>query len=195
VDVLSCGVGTVPYAVARQWQKQWLAARLRPLQAAGWAEPVSGGGGGGGGGSASDGASGGVNDSLLLLEHSPVYTLGRGATEANVRFAFAADRPEPSAPNASSALAVRYRPADDPHGTPFEMYRVERGGEVTYHGPGQVVGYPLLDLRAYRRDLHWYVARIEEVLIRTISVRHSHARQRVGSPPPSPYRPLAACAD
>ncbi len=52
---------------------------------------------------------------------------------------------------------------------PFELYRVERGGEVTYHAPGQIVCYPLLDLRSYRRDLHWYVRRCEEVVIRTLA--------------------------
>ncbi|NEP16922.1 MAG: lipoyl(octanoyl) transferase LipB [Leptolyngbya sp. SIO4C1] len=87
-----------------------------------------------------------VPDALLLLEHPPVYTLGQGATAAHLRF---------SAP----ALAAS-APA---------LYRVERGGEVTYHCPGQLVGYPILNLRHYRQDLHWYLRQLEAVLIRAIA--------------------------
>ena len=90
-------------------------------------------------------------DSILMLEHPHVYTLGRGADEANVLFA-----------------------ADDPE-CPHEIFRVERGGEVTYHGPGQLVAYPILDLAcdpahaAYRQDLHWYLRQVEEVVIRVLA--------------------------
>nr|WP_287131339.1 lipoyl(octanoyl) transferase LipB [Candidatus Cyanaurora vandensis] len=80
-------------------------------------------------------------DVLFLVEHPPVYTLGQGSDPEFVKFA---------------------------PGT-FELHRTERGGEVTYHGPGQLVGYPVLDLRAYRQDLHWYLRQLEEVLIRTLS--------------------------
>eukprot|EP00793_Prasinoderma_coloniale_P004323 PRCOL_00000083-RA len=77
-------------------------------------------------------------------EHPPTYTLGTGSTLEHVRF-------DPSAP---------------PHGA--AVYRVERGGEVTYHGPGQLVLYPVLDLRRYERDLHWYMRQLEEVVIRAL---------------------------
>jgi lipoate-protein ligase B len=83
------------------------------------------------------------SDALLLLEHEPVYTLGRGAALTNVLF-------DPAAPGAP------------------QLHRSERGGEVTYHGPGQVVGYPVLDLRRHRQDLHWYMRQVEEVVIRAL---------------------------
>lgn len=82
-------------------------------------------------------------DALLLVEHPPVYTLGQGADAAYLRF--------------------------DPAQSPWEVHRVERGGEVTYHYPGQVVGYPILNLRRYRPDLHWYLRQLEEVVIRTLA--------------------------
>lgn len=83
-------------------------------------------------------------DVLILLEHPPVYTLGQGATEAFLKF--------------------------DPTQTDLELHRIERGGEVTYHCPGQIVGYPILNLRYYRQDLHWYLRQLEEVLLRVLAV-------------------------
>lgn len=82
------------------------------------------------------------DDVLLLVEHEPVVTLGRGT------------RPQ-SLPYSASALARRG----------VEVYEVERGGDVTFHGPGQLVGYPILDLRAHREDLHWYLRSLETALI------------------------------
>jgi len=79
-------------------------------------------------------------DALILVEHDPVYTLGRGATDEHVRFDTT---------------------------TPGRLVRVERGGDVTYHGPGQLVAYPVLHLSQYRRDSHWYLRALEEVVIRT----------------------------
>ena len=81
-------------------------------------------------------------DLLLLVEHQPVITLGRGT------------RPE-SLPLAPDELRR--------HGV--EVFEVERGGDVTYHGPGQLVGYPIIDLRQHRQDLHWYLRRLEAGLI------------------------------
>jgi lipoate-protein ligase B len=82
------------------------------------------------------------DDLLLLVEHEPVVTLGRGT------------RPH-SLPLSVSALARKG----------IAVYEVERGGDVTFHGPGQLVGYPILDLRTHREDLHWYLRSLERALI------------------------------
>jgi lipoyl(octanoyl) transferase len=83
-----------------------------------------------------------AEDILLLVEHDPVVTLGR-ATRAG------------SLPLPRSELERRG----------VEVFEVERGGDVTFHGPGQLVGYPVVDLRKHREDLHWYLRRLEEGLI------------------------------
>ncbi|MGB5960504.1 MAG: lipoyl(octanoyl) transferase LipB [Coleofasciculaceae cyanobacterium] len=87
---------------------------------------------------------GSLPDVLLLLEHPPVYTLGQGASLEFLKF--------------------------DPNQVNYELHRVERGGEVTYHCPGQLVGYPILNLRYYQQDLHWYLRQLEEVLIQLLAV-------------------------
>ncbi|WP_414548474.1 lipoyl(octanoyl) transferase LipB [Anabaena sp. CCY 0017] len=84
-----------------------------------------------------------LDDVLILLEHPPVYTWGQGS---NPEFLKDLDQSK------------------------FDVHRVERGGEVTYHCPGQVVGYPILNLQYYRKDLHWYLRQLEEVLIRVLAV-------------------------
>jgi len=86
-----------------------------------------------------------IDDQLLLLEHPPVITLGRGGDETNLL----ATPPE---------LAS--------HGVRF--YETTRGGDITYHGPGQIVGYPILHLGEGNRDVRKYVTALEEVLIRTV---------------------------
>jgi len=90
-----------------------------------------------------DGAGG---DHLFLLEHPPVITLGRNAREQDVLFD-------------AATLAAR--------GVAVE--RCDRGGQVTYHGPGQLVGYPVLDLSPDRRDVARYLRDLEEVLMRTLA--------------------------
>jgi lipoate-protein ligase B len=100
---------------------------------------------------AADGAAGATSlparesrDSLILLQHEPVRALGTGRTTANIL---------------------------TPHADlPFDVVRTTRGGEVTYHGPGQLVAYPILDLRAnHEADLHWYLRTLEEVVIGTLA--------------------------
>lgn len=80
---------------------------------------------------------------VVILQHLPVYTLGAGSTEKNLLF--------------------------EPEHSPYPLYRTERGGEVTYHGPGQLVMYPVLNLRHFKQDLHWYLRQLEEVIIRALS--------------------------
>ena len=83
-----------------------------------------------------------IGDTLLLLEHPHVFTLGRGADE---RF----------------LLSQRQR--DVP------IHRVSRGGQVTYHGPGQLIGYPILRLEGRERDVHRYLRKLEEAMLRALA--------------------------
>jgi lipoyl(octanoyl) transferase len=93
-----------------------------------------------------------IPDTLLLLEHPHVYTLGRNARAENV-------------------LASRERLA----ALGAEVFETDRGGDVTYHGPGQLVGYPILDLTKHKRDLGWFMRSIEQVLIDTAADFGVHA--------------------
>lgn len=102
---------------------------------------------------------GAVPDTLLLTEHDPVFTLGRGADAANV---------------IAPAEALRRRGID--------VVRVERGGDVTYHGPGQLVAYPILDLREHGRDVHRYVRGLEEAAIRVLAAYGVQAERVPGAP-------------
>jgi lipoate-protein ligase B len=85
-------------------------------------------------------------DVLLLVEHPPVVTLGRSSKQKNMI----------SSPEFLASRGV-------------ELFEVERGGDVTFHGPGQLVGYPIIDLKRHRRDLHWFLRSVEEGLIRTLA--------------------------
>ena len=85
-------------------------------------------------------------DTLLMTEHPPVYTIGRTGNPEHML-------------SAASDLRARN----------IEFLPVERGGDVTYHGPGQLVGYPILNLLTSRPDLHWYVRTLEETIIRTLA--------------------------
>jgi lipoyl(octanoyl) transferase len=116
--------GRVPYAEALEWQRSLALARIeRRLP----------------------------HDLLLLLEHPPVVTLGRGSQAAHLL---------------------------QPEGV--EVFEVERGGDVTFHGPGQLVGYPILDLTGYKRDLHWYLRTVEQALIDALAILKIPAERNPG---------------
>ncbi len=87
-----------------------------------------------------------VGDTLLLLQHPHVITMGTGTHEENILIS-----------------------AEERERRGVELYRAGRGGDVTYHGPGQLVGYPILDLKPDRCDLHRYLRDLEEVLILTLA--------------------------
>ena len=86
---------------------------------------------------------GGIPDILFLCEHPHVVTLGRNGKMEHLR----------ASHRVLDQMNVEFQPTD-------------RGGDITYHGPGQIVGYPILDLAAHRRDIRWYVNQLEEVMIR-----------------------------
>lgn len=96
-------------------------------------------------------------DILLLVEHPPVVTLGRSAKSQNLV----------SSPEYLASRGV-------------ELFEVERGGDVTFHGPGQLVGYPIIDLKRHKLDLHWYLRQVEEALIRTLAAYSIPAERSVG---------------
>ena len=92
-----------------------------------------------------------AHDVLLLLEHPPVVTLGR---------------------NSHAAHLLR--------SSGIDVFEVERGGDVTYHGPGQLVGYPILDLSGYKQDLHWYLRTLEQALIDALGMLDIPAERNAG---------------
>lgn len=94
-----------------------------------------------------------ASDELLLLEHEPVYTIGRTPDESSL--------------------------VDAAH-LPHPLFAINRGGQATYHGPGQLIGYPIIDLRQCGQDLHRYLRWLEELLIQTLAVYEIPARTRPG---------------
>ncbi len=94
-----------------------------------------------------------VPDTLILVEHDPVYTLGKNSNENHL---------------------LKSRDVDIP------VYQIERGGDVTFHGPGQLVGYPILDLHHHRLSVSWYMRTLEEMLIQTLGQFGIKARRREG---------------
>jgi lipoate-protein ligase B len=97
---------------------------------------------------------GDLDDDLILLEHPPVYTLGRGADEAEL--------------------------LDAPRRLAVPVHRVGRGGGATFHGPGQLVSYPVVHLRPSGRDVHRYVRSLERVLIETCARLGLETEARAG---------------
>ena len=82
-----------------------------------------------------------IEDTLLLVEHEPVYTFGKNADENHL---------------------LQNYPED------VKLFYIERGGDITFHGPGQLVGYPIMDLHNFKMSISWYMRSLEEVIIRSL---------------------------
>ncbi len=111
---------------------------------------------------------------LLLCEHPHVITLGRNGKREHLR--------------ASDRLLAQMG---------VEFHSSDRGGDITYHGPGQIVGYPILDLAGHRRDVRWYVAQLEEVMIRAsadfgVAARRVEGRHGIWADSPAGEEKLGA---
>src|SRR5215831_1655666 len=98
-----------------------------------------------------------AQDVLLLVEHPPVVTLGRSSKERHLL----------ASPELLASRGI-------------ELFEVERGGDVTFHGPGQLVGYPIIDLKRHRKDLHWYLRQLEQGLIDALATLGIVAERNVG---------------
>jgi lipoate-protein ligase B len=90
---------------------------------------------------------------LILVEHEPVYTLGKSADENHI---------------------LQHTPRE------VKTYRIERGGDVTFHGPGQLVGYPILDLHNYKKSISWYMRSLEQLIIDTLAEYEITAERKDG---------------
>lgn len=88
---------------------------------------------------------GNENETLILCEHEAVITAGTSAHEQNILM-----------------------PREELRKRGVRVFDIERGGDVTYHGPGQVVGYPIMDLHRHKTDVHWYMRSLEQVIIQTL---------------------------
>ena len=94
-----------------------------------------------------------INDTLILVEHEPVYTLGKNADENHI---------------------LQHTPRN------VKTYQIERGGDVTFHGPGQLVGYPILDLHNYKKSINWYMRGLEQLIINTLAEFMVSAERKEG---------------
>ena len=94
-----------------------------------------------------------IKDTLILAEHEPVYTLGKNANENHI---------------------LQNSPRD------VKTYQIERGGDVTFHGPGQLVGYPILDLHNYKKSISWYMNGLEQLIIDTLAEFSVTAERKEG---------------
>ena len=83
-----------------------------------------------------------IDDTVLLVEHEPVYTFGKNANENHL---------------------LQNYPED------VKVFHIERGGDITFHGPGQLVGYPIIDLHNYKMSISWYMCSLEAVIINTLN--------------------------
>ncbi len=90
-------------------------------------------------------AAGEIPDTLILVEHPPVFTIGSSGTDEHISVS-----------------------RDFLESSGIEVYETNRGGDITYHGPGQIVAYPILNLKEHKQDLHWLLRQYEEVTIRLL---------------------------
>lgn len=98
-----------------------------------------------------------INDTLIFVEHNHVYTLGKNAKRENL------------------IANEEYLRSRD-----IEVYQIDRGGDITYHGPGQLVGYPIFDLKEHKKSISWFINSIEEVLIRAMKIFGIRAKRIKG---------------
>lgn len=129
-DLAVVGVGRMPYAEALEVQRAVAAKRI--------ARAIS-------------------NDLLLLVEHPPVITLGRGFQREHLT-----------------------TPREFLEARGVEVFEAERGGDVTFHGPGQIVGYPIYDLTEHTQDLHWFLRQLEAAIITALGELGVTGEQREG---------------
>ena len=125
---------------------------------------------------------------MLVLEHTPVYTLGRSAKAEDVKFPMEEeDTPEAAAARGfdvrirhviQRALSTNHPPTH--LSNPSQVFKTDRGGQVTWHGPGQVVVYPIIDLTHHKKDLRWYVRGLEEVVLKVLGRYGIKVSGRVG---------------
>ena len=94
-----------------------------------------------------------IDDTLILVEHDPVYTLGKNADENHL-------------------LQSRNKSVD--------VFNIERGGDITFHGPGQLVGYPILDLSNYKKSVSWYMRTLEYITIDVLKEYGIKAKRTAG---------------
>lgn len=100
-----------------------------------------------------------IGDLLLSVEHNPVFTIGRTGSRENLLV--------------DEAMRID---------AGIDLVDIERGGDITYHGPGQLVLYPILDLRSWGKDIHTYICNLEEVMIRTLAGWGIEAGRKLQAP-------------
>lgn len=97
-----------------------------------------------------------IDDTLLLVEHPPVFTIGTSGTSDNI------------------TVSKEFLESSG-----IEVFETNRGGDITYHGPGQIVGYPILNLKEHKKDLHWLLRSYEEVFIRLLKKEYDINAKRI----------------
>jgi lipoyl(octanoyl) transferase len=139
-EVIFKDLGEMEYQAAWDYQEALLLENVRIKTKARQRAEVGGAAGGG------VAEPVGTMNYLLLVEHPPVYTLGKSGHIENVLIG-----------------------EDDLKGKGIQFFRTNRGGDITFHGPGQIVGYPILDLEKFHTDIGWYLRSLEEVTIAVLA--------------------------